>query len=87
MFIASYATQNDVVFFTTLEGIDTGHLDLLVQILLECTVVLHVIDDIRPLTFVWCDDTDLARDDSSLEEFGHNLFDIRGLGSTNSESR
>lgn len=81
MFVASDTGQNDVVLFTTLERIDTGDFDFLVKLLLERSVVLHVVDDVGPLTFVWRDDTNLRGQDTGSEELGDDLFDVARFGS------
>ena len=81
VFVAAHTAQDDVVLLATLEGVDTRDLDLLVQILLQRPVELHVVDDIRPLSFVRRDDTNLTRDHTGLEELGYNLLDVRRLRS------
>lgn len=80
VFVAPNTTEDDVVLLTTLERVDRGHLDLLVQVFLQRTVVLHVVDDIGALSFVRGDDTDLSGYDTRLEELGDDLLDVRRLG-------
>lgn len=46
---------------------------------------LHVVDDVRSLSFVWRNHTDLTGVYSGLEEFGHDLLNVRGLGPKNSQ--
>jgi len=74
-------TEDDVVLLPSLEGIDGRDLDLLVEFLLERSVELHVVDDVRPLTLVGSDDSDLVGKDSGLEELGDDLLDVRSFGS------
>ena len=62
--VAPDAAEDDVVFLTALERVDACDLDLLVEVFLERAVVLHVVDDVRPLAFVRSDDTDLAGDNA-----------------------
>ena len=64
VFVASYTTEDNVVLLTTLECVHAGHFNLLVQILLKRTIELHVVDNVRSLPFVWCDDTNLAWDNA-----------------------
>ena len=79
MFVAPDTAQNDIVFLPSLEGIDASHLNLLVQVLLQGTIELHIIDNIGALTFVRRDDSNLTRNNPRLEELGNDLFDIRGF--------
>lgn len=46
MFVTSDTGQDDVVLFTALERIDTGDFNFLVKVLLERSVVLHVVHDV-----------------------------------------
>lgn len=80
MIVASYAAENDVVLFSTLEGIHAGHFYLLVQFFFQGTVKLHVGCNIGSLTFVWGDDTDLTGHHTGFEEFRHHLLHVRCLG-------
>lgn len=77
MFVAPDAAQNDIVLFSSLEGIHTSHFNIFVQVLLERSVELHIIDDIGTLTLVGCYDADLGRYDARLEEFGNDLLNVR----------
>lgn len=79
MFVTPHATENNVILLTALERIDTGNLDFLVQILAITPVLLHRADDIRPLTFIRSDNTDLTRLNPRLEKLGDNLLTVRGL--------
>ena len=81
MFVAPDTTENDVVLLPSLERIDASDFYLLVEILLKGTVELHVVDDVRALALVGGDDADLAGDDPGFEELGHDLLDVRRLGS------
>ena len=78
--VAPNAAQDDVVLLSALEGVDAGNFDLFVKVLLERAVELHIVDDVRPLSLVWCDHSDLAGNDTGLEELGNDLLDIRRLG-------
>lgn len=80
MFVASDTTQDDIIFLSTLEGVNARDFDLLVQVFLQGAVVLHVVDDIRPLTFVRRNDTNLVRSHTRPEELGNHLFDVARLG-------
>ena len=81
MLVAPHAAENDVVLLSALERVDAGDFYLLVKVLLEGAIELHIGDDIRSLTLVGCDDSDLARHNTSLEELGYHLFDIGCLRS------
>ena len=81
MLIASHAAEDDIVLLTTLKGIHACDFDFFVKIFLESAVELHVVEDIRPLSFVRRDDTNLTRDHTGLEELGYNLLDVRRLRS------
>ena len=74
--VTSDATENDIVFFAALERIDTGYFNLLVEIFLQCTIKLHVGDDIRALSFVSGDHSNLRRDDYRLKQLRNNLIDV-----------
>ena len=76
MFIAPHATEDDVVFLTTLEGIHGSHLYLLVEVFLQRTIVLHIIDDVRTLSFVRGHNAYLARNNAGLEEFRDNFLNV-----------
>src|SRR4051812_34552816 len=52
MFVASHAAENNVVFFTSLERVYTGHFNLLVHFFFHRTVELHIVDDIGSLALV-----------------------------------
>jgi hypothetical protein len=76
MFVTSDTAENNVILFTTLEGIDACHFDFLVEILAVTAVLLHRADDVRTLALVGSDDADLTRLDARLEELGDNLFAV-----------
>ena len=76
MLVASNTTENDIVLLTSLEGVDAGDLNLLVEIFLERSVELHVVDDVRSLSLVRCDHADLSWYNTGLEELRHNLFNV-----------
>lgn len=81
MLIAPDAAKDDVVLLSTLERIHASNFNLLVEVLLQGSVELHVVHDVRALSFVWGDNADLAGDNSRLEELGDDLLNIRRLGS------
>jgi hypothetical protein len=74
MFVASDAAEDDIILLTTLERINTSYFNLLVQIFLERTVELHIVDDIRPLALIRGDNANLVGPDTRLEEFGYDLL-------------
>jgi hypothetical protein len=76
VFVASDAAQNNIILLSSLESIDTGHLDILIQLLLERPVKLRIVDNIGTLTLVWCDHADLVGHDARLEILGNNLLDV-----------
>jgi len=76
VFVASDAAQNDIILLSSLESIDTGHLNILLQLLLERSVELHIIDNIGTLTLVWCDHADLVGYDARLEELCDDLLNV-----------
>jgi hypothetical protein len=59
-----------------LKGIHRRHLYLLVEVLLQRTVVLHIVHDVRTLSFVRRHNADLARYNTRLEEFRDNFLNI-----------
>ena len=81
--VAPNTAKDDVVLFSALECVHAGNFDLLIQVLLERAIKLHVVDDVRTLSFVWCDDTDLRRNNTRLEEFRNNLLHVRGFRPVN----
>ena len=76
MLVAPDTTQDDVILLPPLERVDARHFDLLVQILPQGTVELHVADDVRPLAFVWGNDTNLIWHNARFEEFCDNLLHV-----------
>ena len=83
MFVASDATEYNIILFTTLESIDACYLDFLVQIFAITSVLLHCTDNVRSLTFVGCDDADLTWLHTGFEKLRNNLFAIRCLRPAN----
>ncbi|KAI0093765.1 hypothetical protein BDY19DRAFT_273397 [Irpex rosettiformis] len=79
MLIASHAAEDNVVLLTTLECVHTCNLNFLVEVLLQSAVELHVVDDVRPLPLIRCDDTNLAWYNARLEKLGYDLLDVRRL--------
>ena len=78
--VGTNARQDDKVLFTALESIDGGNLNFLVVLFLEATRCLHRTDNVTALTFIWGNDTDIARLYTSLEEASDDLLDVLGLG-------
>ena len=76
VFIAPDAAEDNVVFLATLKSIHRCHLYLLVKVLLQLTVVLHVVDDVGTLSLVRRHNANLARYNTRLEEFRDNFLDI-----------
>jgi hypothetical protein len=70
VFVAPDTTEDNVVL---LHG---GNLYLLVEVLLQRTIVLHIVHDIRTLSFVGRHNADLARYNTRLEEFRDNFLNI-----------
>jgi hypothetical protein len=59
-----------------LKGIYGCHLYFLVKVLLQRTVVLHIVDDVRTLSLVRRHNANLARYNTRLEEFRDNFLDV-----------
>lgn len=59
MFVASDTAENNIIFLATLEGVNTGDLDFLIQVLLQGAVELHVVDNVGSLAFVRRNHADL----------------------------
>ena len=87
MLVAPHTGDDDVILLPSLERVDAGHFDLLVELLLERAVELHVRDDVGALALVWSDDTDLTGEDAGLEEPRDDLLDVGSLGSEKSDER
>src|SRR5690606_28421085 len=65
---------NNIVLLTTLEGINGGNLNFLVQLLLERAIGLHRRNNVRALSFVRGNDTNLRRPNTGFEKARDNLF-------------
>ena len=76
VFVAPDTTEDNVVLLTTLEGVHGSDLYLLVEVLLQRTVVLHIIHDVRTLSFVGCHNADLAGYNTRLEEFRDYFLNV-----------
>ena len=76
MFIAPDAAEDNVVFLATLKSIHGCYLYFLVKVLLQRTVVLHIVDDVRTLTLIRRHNANLARYNTRLEEFRDNFLDV-----------
>lgn len=81
MLVTPHAGHNNVVFLSSLEGIDTGYFDFFVEFFLERSVELHVADDVGSLSFVRRDDSNLTGKDSRFKESSDNLLHIRSFSS------
>lgn len=81
MFIAPDTTQDDVILLSALEGVNACDLNIFVKILLQRSVELHVVDNVRSLPFVRCNNSDLAWYNSRFEEFGDDLLNVGSLRS------
>ena len=86
VFVAPDTAKDDVVFLATLECIHGSHLNLLVKILLQRTIVLHIGDDVRTLSFVWRHNTNLSGYNTRLEEFRDDFLDVRCFSPENASS-
>jgi hypothetical protein len=86
MLIAPDTTEDNVILFTTLKSIDAGNFDLLVEILAITAILLHSTDNVRALTFVRSDDSNLTWLNSSSEKLGHNFLAISGFRTTISDA-
>ena len=80
MLIASHAAEDDIVLLTTLKGIHACDFDFFVKIFLESAVELHVVDDIRPLSFVRGYNTDLARHNARFEKLRDDFLYVGSFG-------
>lgn len=76
MFIAPDAAEDNVVLLATLKGIHGCHLYFLVEVLLQRTVILHIIDDVRTLSLVRGHNANLARYNTRFKEFRNNFLDV-----------
>jgi hypothetical protein len=76
VFIAPDAAEDNVVFLATLKSIHGCHLYFLVKVLLQRTVVLHIVDDVRTLSLIRRHNANLARYNTRLEEFCDNFLDV-----------
>ena len=54
----------------------------LVELLRHGAIECHVLDNIGPLSLIWCDDSNLFRLHSTLHQSCYNLLDISSLGTT-----
>lgn len=79
MLVTPNATKDDIIFLAALERVNTGNLDLFVKVFLQGAIELHVVDDIRALALVRCDDADLSWNDARFEELRDDFLDIRGF--------
>ena len=76
MFVAPDTAEDNVILLTTLERIHGSHLYLLVEVLLQRTIVLHIVHDVGTLSFVRRHNADLAGYNTRLEELRDNFLNI-----------
>jgi hypothetical protein len=74
--IASDTAEDNIVLLTTLKGVHGSDLYLLVEVLLQRTIILHIVHDIRALSFIRRHNADLARYNTGLEELRDNFLNI-----------
>ena len=79
--ITPNTTQNNVILFTALESIDTSNFYFFVQVLLKGTVELHVVDNIRALSFIRRNYANLSWNYNRLEKLSNYLLNIRRFSS------
>lgn len=70
------AAQNDVVLLPSLECINAGYFNFLVQILLQRSVELHIIDNVGALALIRGHDADLIGNNTRFEELCDNFLDV-----------
>ena len=78
--ITSHATEDNVIFLTSLESIDARNFNFLIEILAIAAILLHGTNHIRTLTLIRSDNSNLTRLNTSLEELGDDLFAVCCLG-------
>ena len=66
--------KHNVVLLASLERIDRGNFNLLVQFLPKRSVGLHGRYNVRALSFVWSNDADMGGLNAGLEEAGDNFL-------------
>ncbi|KAH3673248.1 hypothetical protein WICPIJ_009867 [Wickerhamomyces pijperi] len=87
LFIVSSDTgKNDEILLTTLESIDGGNFNLVVQFLLHGPVHLHVLNNIGSLTLVRSNDTDLIRLDTVSKQSCNDTFTVHGFDTVKERS-
>ena len=80
-FVAPHTGEEDEVFLSPLETVDGGNFDLLVQLRIELTLLLHEAEDEGPLALVGSDDADLVRPQPGVEERSDGLLHVLRLDS------
>lgn len=80
MFVGTHAGEDDVILFSALERVDRRHFDFFIELRPKRAVPLHIINEVCPLAFIWCDDTDLGRHNTRLQEVSNNLLTDGGFG-------
>lgn len=68
------AAQDNIVLLPSLECINTRHFNVFIQVLLQRTVELHVIDNVGSLALVRGDDANLIGNNPRLEKLGNDLL-------------
>lgn len=76
MLVTPHTAEDDIILFSALKSVDAGYLHILVEFFLERTAELHVRYDVGALTFIRCDNTDLMRKNSGLEELSDDFLDV-----------
>ena len=79
MFVRSNTGDNNDILLSTLERVHTCNLQLLVDLGVEGTLILHILDQETTLSFVRSDHANLFRFNPSLKELGRNLLDAGRL--------
>ena len=76
MLVTPHTAEDNIILLSSLERIHTRDFNLFVQILLQGAIELHVVHDVRSLTLVRRDNTDLTRHYTAFEELGDDFLDI-----------
>ncbi len=79
MFVRSNTGDNNDILLSTLERVHTCNLQLLVDLGVEGTLILHILDQETTLSLVRSDHADLFRFNPGLEELCRDLLDAGRL--------
>lgn len=82
MLVGTHAGQDDVVLLASLEGVNRCNLNLLIELRAKGSIPLHVVDQVRSLSFVGSDHTNLRGHNAGLQEMRNNLLANCCLGPT-----